>query len=174
MCADAFCSCFLAAGGRAGTAKRMALCILLVFSLSGMFALVRKKFVSGHPFPCRYEMVHAYQGIIDGNAVIISGIDGAYMGHFLADGKDAIWYPVSARVNLARQGKKLLFPVASENIPLIREYLDRKVPVYIDDLREFSYAEDFNKLREAFLFEHVRSVNSYSIYRLSEREVAAQ
>lgn len=174
VCSDAFYSGFAGAGKKVSALKQLVLCILLAFSLCGIATLVNKKFIKRRPFPYRYEMVKAYGKIVDSGAVIISGIEGAYLGHFLADGKDVIWYPVSTRVHIVRTRKWLLFPVASENIPLIREHISRGETVYIDDLREEDYPEDFRKIREAFLLERVLSVDRYAIYRLGQRSSPAR
>lgn len=174
ICADAFITNFTGSQGPLLRLKQVSLCILLAFSMAGTASLIRDKFVKVRPFPYRYEMVRAYERIIDGNAVIISGIDGVYMGHFLADGRDVIWLPVSPSVHFARQGKRLLFPVASQNIPLVRNYLEQGRAVYIDDLREDFYPEDYRKIREAFLLDRILNVDGYSIYKLKERSSDAR
>ena len=169
IAAEGFCSAYAAVRGRFAPWTRLLLCAALAFSFSGAGGAARDRFFKAAPEPCMYEIALAYGETAGEGSVVVSGISGAYLCHFLPAEKMITWLPVSADVRLASQSGRMLFPVASDELGLLRGHIAAGTPVFIDDYYAGAFAREYRLIEKEFSLERARDVCEYGIFRLREK-----
>lgn len=169
VAAEGFFAAFAAARGRFAPWARLLLCVVLACALSGAAGAARERCAARGAEPCLYEIAEAYRGLAGPGSVVVSGISGAYLCHFLPPERAVAWIPLSGDVRLASQARRPLFPVAAEERVRLRRGVAAGTPVFTDDYHAESFAKEYRAIEEEFALERVRSVCGYGIFRLREK-----
>jgi hypothetical protein len=116
-----------------------------------------------------YEIALAYGETAGEGSVVVSGISGAYLCHFLPAEKEIAWIPLSEDVRLASQSGRMLFPVVSDELWLLHAYINTGRPVFIDDYYAGAFKEEYRLIEKEFSLERARTVCDHGIFRLREK-----